>query len=39
MSAGDPTGNSGISTGSLLSSTGWSLVGVLGEGGVEEVYG
>ena len=39
MSAGDPTGNSGISTGSLLTSTGCSTVGVLGDGGVMEWYG
>ena len=29
----------GISTGSLLTSTGFSTVGVLGDGGVEELYG
>ena len=29
----------GISTGSLLTSTGCSVVGVLGDGGVEELYG
>ena len=29
----------GISTGSLLTSTGCSTVGVLGDGGVEELYG
>ena len=29
----------GISTGSLLTSTGCSTVGVLGDGGVEEIYG
>ena len=28
-----------ISTGSLLTSTGCSTVGVLGDGGVEELYG
>jgi len=38
-SAGDPTGNAEYSTGSLGISTGRSVVGVLGDGGVEEVYG